>query len=245
MTDPQLLIDGDLYLYQAAAVSEYEADWGDGNVVLSTNLQQAREAFDTKMEGFRQALWTDNLVLVFSGASNFRYGLTETYKSNRKGVRKPLGYSTLLEALHVDYTVVSKECLEADDYLGILATKPGGIPRIIVSEDKDMQTIPGRLFRQGELHDVSEDEATHYWMLQTLTGDTADGYKGCPGIGPVNAEKILRKPGTMWENVRLTYLKAGLTEEDAILQARLARILRWEDWDSTHQRPILWTPSKD
>jgi len=246
-SDPQLLIDGDLYAYQAAVVSEYEADWGDGCIVLSTNLDQAKEAFTLKMEGFKQALWSEDLAVIFSGRNNFRYSLTSTYKSNRKGTRKPLGYGALVDWIREqpEYKATSKDCLEADDYLGILSTKPrsaGTIPRIIVSGDKDMQTIPGQLFYQGELRTVTEDEAEAYWMIQTLTGDTTDGYKGCPGIGAVNAAKIVTKAGTRWENVRLAFLKAGLTEDDALLQARLARILRYEDWDATNQSPILWTP---
>ena len=79
-------------------------------------------------------------------------------------------------------------------------------------------------------------------MLQTLTGDPVDGYKGCPGAGPAKAAKVLSKAGSMWENVKREYVKAGLTEDHAILQARLARILRFEDWDSANKQPILWTP---
>jgi DNA polymerase-1 len=40
------------------------------------------------------------------------------------------------------------------------------------------------------------------------------------------------------------YAKAGLTEADALRQARLARILRWTDWDNKKKEPILWTPSR-
>lgn len=243
-SDPQLLIDGDLYAYQAAVVSEFEADWGDGVIVLSTNLDQAKDNFITKMNGIKAELWSDDLVVIFSGANNFRHTLTDTYKSNRKATRKPLGYGALVTWIReqTEYKAISKDCLEADDYLGILSTKPGGVPRIIVSGDKDMQTIPGQLYYQDELRTITEDEAEAYWMLQTLTGDTTDGYKGCPGIGAVTAAKWLSKPGSRWENVRQAYLKAGLTEDDAILQARLARILHFEDWDAANQCPKLWTP---
>ena len=34
----------------------------------------------------------------------------------------------------------------------------------------------------------------------------------------------------------------GLTEEDALLNARLARILTDEDYDSKEKQPKLWTP---
>jgi len=241
----QILIDADLWLYKATAAAEYEGDWGDGVIVASTNVEQAKDMFTSMIESTRESLnilKSDAMIFVVSGKNNFRYTLTDTYKSNRKGNRKPLGYLTLLEWLKEQETVVSKDNLEADDYLGILATRDDGIKRIIVSEDKDLMTIPCTLYRQGELKTISEDEAERYWWLQTLTGDPADGYKGCPGLGAARAPKVLDKPGSYWENVRQAFLAAGETEEQAVLQARLARILRAQDWDSEKQEPILWTP---
>ena len=39
-------------------------------------------------------------------------------------------------------------------------------------------------------------------------------------------------------------MKKGMTKDDALLQARLARILRWSDWD--HEKSIikLWEPRR-
>ena len=36
-----------------------------------------------------------------------------------------------------------------------------------------------------------------------------------------------------------------MTEEDALVNARLARILTTEDYDYGKKEPILWTPSPD
>ena len=36
-----------------------------------------------------------------------------------------------------------------------------------------------------------------------------------------------------------------MTEEDALLNARLARILTADDYDFKHNKPIPWTPSSD
>ena len=238
----QILIDADLWLYKATAAAEYEGDWGDGVIVASTNVEQAKDMFNSMIESTKEALKSDDLVFVVSGSNNFRYQLTDTYKSNRKGNRKPLGYMTLKEWLIDTQTVVSKDNLEADDYLGILATRDDKIQRIVVSEDKDLMTIPCKLYRQGELQTISEEQAERNWWLQTLTGDPADGYKGCPGLGAARAPKVLDKQGSYWENVRQAFLAAGETEEYAVLQARLARILRSQDWDSEKQEPILWTP---
>jgi DNA polymerase-1 len=239
----QLLIDGDLFLYKACAAAEYEADMGDDVWFLSTNLEKARDMWESQMEAVQRTLGSEDLVIVLSGAADFRRALDPTYKANRRE-RKPLGYTKLKEWLHERYPgrVVSQPCLEADDYLGILATTPNAVPRIIVSDDKDMLTIPGKLYRLGTLTDSNIDEADYRWLHQTLTGDSADGYKGCPGVGAVKADAILGKPGDRWENVRLAFLKGGMTEDFAVLQARLARILRFADWDSTAKQPRLWSP---
>lgn len=243
-TEPRLLIDADGFLYKSVAAAEFEGDWGDGIFVASTNVNQAIDMFKSQIESVQRELDSSDLVLIISGTNNFRYSLDPGYKSNRKGQRKPLGYVALTNWMREEFgdRVISNDLIEADDYLGILATRPGAPRSIIVSDDKDMQTIPGELFRLGKLSAIDERQADRYWMLQTLTGDPADGYKGCSGIGAVKAEKILAKPGEQWENVKREFIKAGHTEDYALQQARLARILRWEDWDSVNKRPILWTP---
>jgi DNA polymerase-1 len=242
--DHRLLIDADGFLYRSAAASEYEANWGDGIFVASTNIGQAQDMFRSQMKSIGERLDSDIFVMVLSGSDNFRYGIDPSYKSNRKGNRKPLGYTTLVEWLYEEYgdKVVLNDRIEADDYMGILATNPKAPPSVIVSDDKDMMTIPGKLFRLGVLSAIDEQQADRYWLSQVLTGDPADGYKGCPGIGVVKAEKVLSKPGLGWENVKREFLKAGLSEDYAVLQARLARILRYEDWDGKLKQPILWTP---
>lgn len=241
---PRLLIDADGFLYKAVAAAEYEADWGDGVIVLSTNLNQAKDMFRSQIASVCEHLESEDIVLVISGSSNFRYQVDPSYKSNRKGNRKPLGFHALISWMKEQYgdKVIHHDLLEADDYLGILATKPNAPQSIIVTDDKDLKTIPGTLYRMGELSTIDEDQAERYWLYQTLTGDPVDGYKGCPGIGPVSAEKLLSKPGNRWDHVKHAYLKAGLTEDHAITQARLARILRYEDWDSINKVPILWSP---
>ena len=241
----QLIIDTDLLLFRATAAAEYEADWGGGVFVASTNIEQAKDMFTSMVQGITDALKSTDVVYVVTGSNNFRYTLTADYKSNRKGTRKPLGYAVLLDWLKENNPdrVLCKDNLEADDYLGILATTPNAIDRIVVSDDKDLQTIPCTLYRLGELRTFTEEEADRFWLYQTLTGDPTDGYKGCPGIGPVKAEKILSKPGDMWQNVLNAYKSAGLTEDDALLQARLARICRHSDWDSSSQSVKLWSPT--
>jgi DNA polymerase-1 len=82
-------------------------------------------------------------------------------------------------------------------------------------------------------------------LIQTLSGDQTDGYAGCPGIGIKRAETLFEKYGESWLTVVAAYEKAELTEADALMNARLAKILTVDDYDFTTSSPILWTPASD
>lgn len=238
-----LLIDGDQFVFTAAIAIEHETRWDEDNHVLFSSPELAFSNFEGMIKRIFERFDTDDHVLTFSSPSNFRYEVDETYKSNRKGARKPLCYAAVKELAHEHYDCTTMEGLEADDIMGILATKPGSAQRIIVSQDKDMKTIPSTIWTGKDLLHVSEDEADYNHMYQTLIGDATDSVKGCPGVGPVKAAKLLANPDMNWSIVKQTYEKAGLTEADALQQARLVRILRWTDWDATARKPILWSPS--
>jgi DNA polymerase I len=244
-----LLIDGDEFLFKACSAVEREIHWDEQNHVLYANRHEAWDNFTRLVERAGRDVPGDDCVLCFSGERPyFRELLAETYKGGRR-TRKPLCYAALRELCAANYTVRSFDTLEADDVMGILSTKPvkNDTRYIIVSQDKDMQTVPGWLYRQGNLHFITEQSADEFWLLQTLMGDPTDGYSGCPGLGEKRAAAWLSAdtgPGLpfSWERVVGAFEKARLAEADALLQARLARILRWEDWDSKNKEPILWSP---
>jgi DNA polymerase-1 len=134
--------------------------------------------------------------------------------------------------------------LEADDVMGILGSAPD-IDTVIVSDDKDMKTIPGKLFRpnDGDLLDINLLEADRNFYSQTLTGDVTDGFAGCPKVGAVTAAKILgNRPD--WSLVENQFAKAGMSRDEAITQARMARILRVDDWDAKNEQVKLWEPAR-
>lgn len=249
---PTLLIDGDLILHRAGSAVETEVRWDDENHVLFSNEEDAwdivQRGLDTLVRRFEGA----DYIVCLSQSPNFRLTVDPTYKGNRAKTRKPTCYPAVKKRLEETVRCVSFPGLEADDVMGIFATRDSNT--IICSEDKDMQTIPCKLYAKGEMRVISEEEADRWHMYQTLIGDTSDGYKGCPGIGPKKAEALIQeainaeahKCGTMthcvWPTVVATFEKAGLTEADALTQARLARILRSSDWDADAKQPILWTP---
>jgi DNA polymerase-1 len=183
------------------------------------------------------------MLVCFTEGNNFRKTVLPSYKGNRKKTRKPVGYKALVQWCKDTYPCHTQDTLEADDIMGILQSAKQK-PTCIVSDDKDMKTIPGRLYRpmEDELLHIKDAEADHWFLTQCLTGDSTDGYSGCPRIGPKTAEKLLGNHPS-WELVAQAYLKAGLTTVDALVQSRCARILRWSDWDAENEQVKLWGPA--
>jgi DNA polymerase-1 len=264
-----LLLDGDVFAYKAASSSECAIQWDENTYTLDANLDEAKDHVDSHIAAVKKELKATTVIIALSdiGSGYWRRRVLPSYKMNRKATRKPLVLQPLRQYLIDKYKAKLKPLLEGDDVLGILATHPTLIPgeKIIVSVDKDMKTIPGRFYRnlegKEEMFVITRSEADYNHMLQTLTGDTTDGYKGCPGVGPVAAAKILNAATErslestrsttdlseyahqqMWESVVTTFVKKGLNEEAALVQARVARILRYTDYDFTNKLPILWTP---
>ena len=105
-----------------------------------------------------------------------------------------------------------------------------------------MRQIPGKLYDFKETVTISPDEGARWHLIQALAGDNTDGYSGVPGIGVKKAEKIFEEKGYTWKAVVETFEEKGMTEEDALCNARLARILTTTDYDHEKKEPILWKP---
>ena len=95
---------------------------------------------------------------------------------------------------------------------------------------------------------VDEPTADYHFMFQTLTGDLSDGYKGLEKCGAVKAERVLQKAEktlpSMWSAVVDEYKRNNSTVKNALLQARMARILRNTDYNFKNKKPILWQAPK-
>ena len=108
-----------------------------------------------------------------------------------------------------------------------------------------MRQIPGRLFDMSEMMNVEEDEGAKWHLIQTLAGDQTDGYAGCPGIGVKRAITLFEDKGYSWKTVVEAFAEKDLSEDVALENARLAKILTVSDYDFNKQQPILWTPTAD
>jgi DNA polymerase-1 len=120
------------------------------------------------------------------------------------------------------------------------------------------------------VREVTQWEADRWHLIQTLAGDAVDGFKGCPGLGMKRAAEIIDSPHRLtakegvitrginkgqkvtkwvaeptrdyWEAVVSQYRKVGQGAEEALVSARLARLLRFGEYDPETEELTLWTP---
>ena len=239
----KLLIDADFIVYKACAAAETEIDWGDDTILVTSNFSDAYGATKRELIKLEDQFGSlSSLILFFSDSINFRKKILPEYKGHRNR-KKPCGYKRVINALKKEYEVIIKPELEADDSMGIYATKNPG--NIIVSPDKDMRQIPGELYNLDETFTITPEEGARWHLIQTCAGDSTDGYSGVPGIGVKRAAALFDKEGYSWKTVVKAFKDKDLTEEDALANARLARILTAEDYDFKKRKPKLWSPASD
>jgi 5'-3' exonuclease len=126
---------------------------------------------------------------------------------------------------------------------------------------------------KGKVREVTQEAADFFHLVQSFAGDRIDGYPGCPGIGMERATKVLADPvilepefgkvtrgarkgqtttkwmpkpahGNLWACIVSHYKKAGLGEKEALLTARMARILRHGEYNRETGAVTLWVPPK-
>jgi len=238
----KLLIDADYIVYKSCAGAEDEIDFGDDVILVISKFSEAMNNVLRELNKIKnEFLWdTPELVLFFSDSKNFRKKIYPEYKGHRNR-KKPCGYRRVISELQKTYEVIRMPELEADDAMGIYATAHPG--NIIVSPDKDMRQIPGKLFNLEEVIEVTAEEGMKWHLVQTLAGDQTDGYSGVPGIGIKRAVSLFEENGYTWDTVVKAFADKDLDEEVALTNARLARILTYTDYDQQEHKVIPWTPS--
>ena len=239
----KLLIDADYIVYKSCAAAETELDFGDDVILVTSNFSDAYNATTRELTKLKDEFGAlSDIVLFFSDYKNFRKKVYPDYKGHRNR-KKPCGYKRVVNQLKTEFETIIMPTLEADDALGIYATQYPG--NIVVSPDKDMKQIPGKLYNLDETFTISPEEGAKWHLIQSISGDSTDGYSGVPGIGVKRAETLFNKEGYSWKTVVNAYKAKDLTEADALINARLARILTFDDYDFDKQQPKLWSPSSD
>ena len=239
----KILCDADFIVYKACAAAESEVDFGNDVILVTSHFSDAYNATKRELTKIQNKLGTfSDIILFFSDSINFRKKILPEYKGHRNR-KKPCGYKRVIEALKKEYKVIIKPTLEADDSMGVYATKNTG--NIIASPDKDMRQIPGQLYNFDEVFTIDPVEGAKWHLIQSCAGDQTDGYAGVPGIGVKRATTIFEEKGYSWKTVLSMFEEKGYTEEDALTNARLARILTVDDYDFNKKEPKLWSPSSD
>ena len=255
-----VIIDGDVVVYKVAeAVADsYEINTFEDDDFIYRNIGWAKkdsaiETLENMIDRICKDCKADSVCIALSDMNNnFRKTINPNYKGNRKTI-KPILYEFLRNYMNESgYKIYERPNLEADDVIGILATSEKIIKgdKVIWSLDKDFKTIPCKFHRakigsKDESIIVTKEDADWWFMYQTLIGDKVDGYEGCKGIGDVTARKILGEIGEktieeMWKLVKKSFKEKGYTEEDALRNARMARILRVEDYNFKEKKVKLW-----
>lgn len=199
-----LILDADWLCFMAMSAAEQEVDWGDDIWSITCDHALAWTILTNSIQNIieRRKEWANSkLVMCFTDDVNWRKDVLPTYKSNRKGSRKPLGYKAFVQRVMdcEEWQSFLRPTLEGDDCMGIIGTKPSivGVDSVtLVSCDKDFKTIPTQFYwmSTGEILNLTEDEANYWHMYQTLIGDTTDGYSGIKGVGQTVAEEFLANP---------------------------------------------------
>ncbi len=221
------LIDGDIVAYRCAAVNE--------NADLGLACWQADQLIARILEDVDANNWR----IFLSGDNNFRYTIYPDYKAHRRNVAKPKHLEGVREYLVRDHGADISDGYEADDSIGIYASRLSGPEpaandeMVICSLDKDLLQIAGKHynFHRRELTTVTPIGGLRNLYEQVLTGDSADNIKGCSGIGKAKAPKLLDGCSRESEFILCcwqAYERAGHTEDFFIMNAKLLYILRSE-----------------
>jgi 5'-3' exonuclease len=221
----KVLFDGDIITYRLGFAYENEP--------LSLCLWNVNDSINSRLAHLD--IPTYSVFLTSSDKSNFRFGIKEDYKGNRKA-RKPLHYEEIRRHLIEKHNAEVVRGIEADDAIAIAQSSSGG-DTVICSVDKDFRQVPGWHFHfvRKELDWISWDEAESFFWQQVITGDGIDNVVGIKGYGPKKSHKWLEVCSTTREYlgaVRRLYLEHyGEFEGDSKLvdNINLLRLRRTAD----------------
>ena len=208
-----LLLDADIIAFKIASVSQKVYQFPDCEPTLVVDdWDEVTPRIDSAISKLQEDLGTEKVIVCLScpTAENWRLEILPTYKGKRDYSKRPFHLAGIKDYMESNWPSYRRPTLEADDIMGILSTDPSIVPgkKVIVSEDKDMKTVPGWLFnpaKDTKPRLITEESADHWHLYQTICGDTVDCYDGCPGAGPAAADEVLN--GGWWTSYQHTFTR--------------------------------------
>jgi len=185
-------------------------------------------------------------------APTFRHKMFEEYKAHRPPtpdelVRQMGRVRELVDAFQMPTYEI--DGYEADDVLGALScqAKEQGIDTIIVTGDADtMQLVSGGvevlypgprgtfsnndIFDEGAVNKKYGVNPEHIPDYKALLGDPSDNIPGVPGIGKVNASKLIQQFGSIdeiyahIEEVTPDKIRTTLRENEEVARGKMKRL---------------------
>ena len=236
------ILDGDIIKYHTAF-------WAEAN-----NPDYFPVKLDSLVEKWTPSGVSDVVIaLSCERKDNFRNKEWPNYKSNRKDSYIPEYIHDVYDFIVENYKCKLLPTLEADDILGIYASKH---THVAVTLDKDLLGVPGWHFNPNKDKDVryiSNEEAYRFFCKQWMMGDSVDNIPGLWRIGPKKADKMLEEWDKKdWEtNILSLYAdlkyrirdNCGLSDTDmAIAMARCVKILTKKEYNLRTKKIKPWNP---
>lgn len=144
--------------------------------------------------------YDEYIIRIYVGGEskdNFRYAIAKTQPYKHKRGKKPFHTQAVEQYLVEYHDAITVTGQETDDALGIQQTSLNdqGIDSIIISNDKDLNMIPGWHYNypKKEFFFQTEYSAMRAFYFQMLTGDATDTIPGIRNIGPKTACWILNE----------------------------------------------------
>lgn len=272
------IYDADTLVYRVGFATEkktYTAVTSSGNVLAQFDNKKAYNKIKESLG--EHELWTEHIVeplshalhslnltigaiharlqgskqhFVLSGKGNYRndFATVRPYKGNRDPTHKPVYYNDLRGYLVEKYKAEVVDGAEADDYIGILASKDPD-NSIIITNDKDLRQIEGWHYdwtkENAKPFMATPESSTEYFYLQLAMGDPVDNIPGIEGMAEAGARRLLKGangPSDMENRVLNAYrAKYGKEEGDRrfIETGTLVKICRKNEEIGQPWRPSI------
>lgn len=189
-----------------------------------THGQGVTEEFLRRLQAIVDTWKPSRLIVAFDSDNSFRKQLSPEYKANRKehdpGLVEGLKELPNKIAEQGKAVWITADGFEGDDILASIANHAvrSGEKCVLCTSDKDVRQclVPGLVTICRDLK-ISFGKIQPTWMTaddlmtkvgltpeqwrdyQVLVGDPTDGITGCPKIGDVTAQKLLREKGNLLE----------------------------------------------